>query len=180
MFPPGHAAFGYLLSSLIRRAYHRDVPTDGSIPWLLLGTQLPDLVDKPLAWWFNVLQAARSLGHSLLVAGPLVVLLALWLRRRGRGPAGEALVVGFVSHLLGDAGPAVSGGLERLSFLAWPLLPPLEYSTRPSLWPPTYLLEPIISPSYDLVAVVFVGLLWIADGRPGLGYLRSLVGVFDS
>lgn len=148
---------------------------DGAIPWLLLGTQLPDLIDKPLAW-FGVLQAARSLGHSLLVAGPLVVLLALWLRRRGRGPAGEALVVGFVSHLLGDAASAVTDGVDRLSFLAWPLLPPLEYSTQPSLWPPTYLIAPIINPSYELVAVVFVVLLWIADGRPGLGYLRPPTG----
>lgn len=153
---------------------------DGAIPWLLLGTLLPDLIDKPLAWWFGVLPAGRSLGHSVLVAGPLIVLLALWLRRRGRGPAGEALVVGFVSHLLGDAGSAITGGVDRLSFLAWPLLPPLEYSTQPSLWPPTYLFAPIISPSYELVAVVFVVLLWIADGRPGLGSLRSLAGAFDS
>lgn len=171
MFPPGHALFGYLLFSLARRG-RGEAPTDASIPWLLFGTQLPDLIDKPLAWGLHVLPVGRSLAHSILFAIPAVALVGLYLRRRGQPVASEGFGVGYFSHLLGDVIPAFTDGIGRISFLVWPLLPPPGNSTPPSLGMPAFTLESMLGLLVALVAAGLVTLLWIADGRPGLGYLR--------
>jgi hypothetical protein len=66
MWPWGHLALGYLLYSPFARARFGRPPTDRATLLLAFGTQLPDLVDKPLAWRLDVLPAGRTLGHSLL------------------------------------------------------------------------------------------------------------------
>lgn len=168
MLPPGHAAVGYLALSTVRRTYHDDVPSDSSIPWLLLGTQLPDLIDKPLAWWVGVLPSSRSLGHSVLVAIPLVVFV--YLRLGGaRSSGSEGFAVGYGSHLLSDSIPALAGGGDRVTFLIWPILAPPQYHFRPALWPPTVYADPV-----SITLGLAVGVLWIADGTPGLAYIRAL------
>ena len=166
MLPFGHLVFGYLLLSLARRV-RGDIPDVSSLPWLVLGTQLPDLIDKPLAWGFGVLPSSRSLAHSLLVAVPLVVFANVWFRRRGRDVAGEALTVGYLSHLAADALLDLRGGIEWITFLAWPLLSPPQYPSRPAFWPPYLLVDPL-----EIVFGVAVVLLWIADGKPGLEYVQ--------
>ena len=60
MWPWGHLALGYLLHSPLARARFGRPPTDRATLLLVIGTQLPDLVDKPLAWWLGVLPAGRS------------------------------------------------------------------------------------------------------------------------
>jgi hypothetical protein len=166
MLPPGHLAIGYLAFSLVRRLRHRDVPHGSSIIWLGLATQLPDLIDKPLAWWLGVLPASRSLAHSLLFAIPLVLLVDHW---GDRSAVSEPFAVGYLSHLVADAAPSLPAGPELVSFLLWPLLAPPEYGTRPSLWPPeVYFSAP------ELAIGVAVVVLWTVDGMPGVGYARAV------
>ncbi|WP_226479944.1 metal-dependent hydrolase [Natrinema amylolyticum] len=169
MLPPGHVAVGYLAFSLLRRAWHGDVPSDVSIPWLVVGSQVPDLIDKPLAWSFGILSSSRSLAHSLLFAVPLVLLVDHWLRRRNRSAAGEGFAVGYLSHLATDAIPALRDGPEWVTFLVWPLLAPPQYASRPPLWPPS-----VYFSSAELAVGIAVAVLWIADGLPGLGYAQSV------
>ena len=185
MLPPGHAAVGYLTFSILRRARYRDVPTDASIAWLLLGTQFPDLIDKPLAWGLGVLPSGRSLGHSLLFAIPVAILVDRWLRRRGQVAASQGFAVGYVTHLLTDALdvlPLFRGGLEWGSFMLWPVLESPDYGTEPSLWPPSIGIDPTgtgldsIAPTVgpELALGAVVALVWIADGTPGLAYGYAL------
>ena len=69
---------------------------------VLVGTQLPDIVDKPLAWWFTVLPSGRSptrcfwpcRSHSS----------SFWWRGTA---VGVAFGVGCASHLAGDIYGAV-------------------------------------------------------------------------
>ena len=127
MLPWTHLAFGYalLLCVLVlsRRAGSR-----GELLALLAGTQLPDLIDKPLAWWVQVLPSGRSLAHSLVFAVPVVLAVAVVARRYGRLEVGPAFAVGYASHLLGDTYAALWGWrTEELTFLLWPLLPPYPY-----------------------------------------------------
>ena len=128
MFPWTHAAFGYLLlvglAVLLRRRVSR-----AELVAVVVGTQLPDLVDKPLAWYFNVIPSGRSLAHSLLLAIPLslVVLAVAWYR--SHPGVGFAFGIGYLSHLFGDVdGALYQWDPEKLTFLLWPVLPPYPSS----------------------------------------------------
>ncbi len=79
MLPWAHAAFGYLIYHwYTARADTHTHPTGLSALLLVFGTQVPDIVDKLLAWTFDVLPLGRSLGHSvftlLLICGLLYAL----------------------------------------------------------------------------------------------------------
>ena len=76
MLPWGHAALGYLFYTAYARLRYRHPPVGLSVYALGLGTQFPDLIDKPLAWHFAVLPSGRSLAHSLFTLG--VVVGVLW------------------------------------------------------------------------------------------------------
>lgn len=127
MFPWTHAAFGYLLllavAVLLRRRLSR-----AELIAVIVGTQLPDLVDKPLAWWFSVLPSGRSLAHSLLVAIPLSVLVLAVAWYLTHPEVGVAFGTGYASHLVGDSYVALYYWIpEEFSFLLWPLLPAYPY-----------------------------------------------------
>ena len=127
MFPWTHAAFGYLLLLLIAVLLGRRL-SRAELLALIVGTQLPDFVDKPLAWWFSVLPSGRSLAHSLVVAVPLsvVVLAVAWYR--SHPGVGLAFGFGYASHLLGDSYVAFYAWRpEEFTFLLWPLLPAYPY-----------------------------------------------------
>lgn len=112
-----------------------------SVAWLVVGTAIPDLVDKPLGA-LDVTPLYHSVGHSALLA-VLLVPLALVSR------AGAAVAVGWVSHLSLDALHVVVNGrpLDAL-FLAWPVavppdplgLAPLPFALQ-YLWSPAFFLE---------------------------------------
>jgi hypothetical protein len=89
------------------------------LPWVLLGTMLPDLLDKPLYYalalvthrhgaQLGLISSTRVFGHSLLVA---LLLFAVLPRR-----IGVPLVAGMITHL----------GLDELGDLIGPILPSLE------------------------------------------------------
>jgi len=182
MWPWTHLAFGYLVVSLLWRLRARRV--DG---WVALaatvGTQFPDLVDKPLAWAVGVLPAGRSLTHSVFTAVAVSAVVLVVARRRDRLEPGLAFVVAYASHLAGDAIPKLPDGeFGELTFLLWPLLPLPEYAgAEPVL---ANLTEILTAPSAYLLAspvrLVFltaVLALWGADGFPGAAGLgRYLLG----
>ncbi|WEL16716.1 MULTISPECIES: metal-dependent hydrolase [unclassified Halorhabdus] len=133
MWPWGHAAVGYLCYVGIAtitgdRRYGLPVVA------VLIGTQFPDLIDKPLAWTVPLLPAGRSLAHSLLTTGPVLVgVLVIALRlavSRSQLVAVIGFALGHVTHVLGDGlYPFVDGVYGDLSYLAWPALPLPEYET---------------------------------------------------
>lgn len=176
MWPWGHLAVGYLVYSLWLGREGRS-PDAIAVLLLGLGTQLPDLVDKPLAWELGVLEAGRSLGHSVLIG---VVVLGVLYRvagpRIGRDRV-TAFGVGYLSHAVADlpASDLVAGEFATSAYLVWPLrsVPPeeidrsiIEYLLAFQPGPFDYLQGVLV-----LLAVV----RWYQDGRPGLGALRSLL-----
>ena len=64
MWPWGHLVFGYLLYLLVRPRAWRNGDRFAVIV-LMIGTQVPDIVDKPLAWWFGVLPSGVVSGVSV-------------------------------------------------------------------------------------------------------------------
>ena len=118
MWPPGHLAFGYLCLVAVERSPR---PSRERLLALALGTQFPDLVDKPLSWWLAVVPS-RSLAHSALVALFVLPAAVAVCRRLDRPDPAAAFAFGTLSHLFGDAlWPLLTGAYADLGFLLWPL-----------------------------------------------------------
>jgi len=132
MWPWGHLAVGYLAYATYTRYRHDEHPAGGPAVALAVATQLPDLIDKPLAYEVGVIPEGRSLAHSLPVAVPLC-LLALGFARRTSGWPGRVAVavpLGYATHLFGDSvWELLALDLDALSFLVWPVLAAPDYAT---------------------------------------------------
>lgn len=169
MWPWGHFVFGYLAYSGFARLSSMR-PFDGyTVLFVALGTQLPDIVDKPLAWTFHVLPSGRSLAHSLFAAVFLSILLGGYCRRRGRPELGIAFAIGYLSHLLGDGiSYLFSGEYAYLSYLGWPLLPPPPYGDEGGFLIHLRDIEPtpLFALELAVVATLFLA-VWVGDGAPG-------------
>lgn len=147
---------------------------------MAIGSQVPDLIDKPLAWYFSVLPSGRSLGHSLFTAAAATAsAAAVQAVTRARGLT-AAVAIGWVSHLLGDvAYPLVVKGDLRVGFLLWPIVPAGDSSSPGAIGHVSELfaafLEYLATPAgatYLLLDVALLSaalVLWIADGTPGIG-----------
>ncbi|MDS0278521.1 metal-dependent hydrolase [Halomicroarcula sp. S1AR25-4] len=171
MWPWGHAAVGYLWYSSARRWQGR-IPAGPPVLALAVGTQFPDLVDKPLGWTLGVLPGGRSLAHSLVTLA-LVAAVAGYLGYRFRGrDASLAFVSGTLSHVLADGlYPVLEGRYADLSYLLWPILPVPEAEVGKSFLAHVAQLTLDSYVTFELALLVFATVLWWADGRPGLGTL---------
>lgn len=178
MWPWEHLALAYVLFSLSSRIRWQRPPTTRALIVLAVASVLPDLVDKPLAWWLTVLPAGRSLGHSLLVAVPVVAVVLVVGVLVDERPIAVAYFIGHLSHLAGDVVyPLIVKGELRVGFLAWPLvaapggeptqaLPHLQDLIGAFL---AFLSTPrgaaYLAGELGLLALALG--LWLADGRPG-------------
>ena len=175
MWPWGHLVFGYVLYSGYRRLVHRDRPDGTSVLFIVAGTQLPDLIDKPLAWTFHVLPSGRSLAHSVFAAVLVSALVWAYCRKRGRSDLGAAFTISYFSHLVADGYIyLLSGQYAYLSYLGWPLLPPPPYGDEGTFF--THFANISFTPGFalQLLLVVVVYVIWIEDGAPG----RAALGKF--
>ncbi len=122
MFLFGHLGIGLKLASPWRRGLSRRL--------ILLGTILPDLIDKPLYYglsWFTgksgadlgIIAGTRSFGHTAL-ALLAMTLTSLVFRIRWLA----AICIGVATHLLLDnlGDRFLSGPDFTLRALAWPFL----------------------------------------------------------
>ncbi|WP_336001816.1 metal-dependent hydrolase [Halorientalis halophila] len=173
MWPWGHAAVGYLLYTVYRRKRFDLRPHGVAVVALAVGTQLPDLIDKPLAWQYALLPNGRSLGHSLVVALLLVALLWVVARRVDAGESAVAFGVGYVGHLFGDAFYHVlAGEFYYLGFLGWPLVPAVEYDLAGKGFLASLLsLELGPDAVFELGLALIAMALWYRHGCPGLSVL---------
>jgi hypothetical protein len=132
--------------------------------WLVVGTALPDVVDKPLAMT-GVVDLYHSVGHSALL---LVVAVPVALT----GRTGLALAVGWGLHLLLDGLHVVLNGRPGDAvFLLWPVAVPADPLALP---PGPFVLYYVGSPSFYLEAAFWLAVLvslgwnWSA-AEPGPG-----------
>ena len=169
MWPWGHAAVGYLLCSLWLRSRDGHAPTAAVVLPLAVGTQFPDLIDKPLAWTFGVLPSGRTGAHSLLVAVPLLTFLWWRLDDDTGRRAWAGFAVGYLAHLATDGVYALlDGEFVELSYLLWPALALPTYEESAGIV--AHFLAADITPYLLAEVVLFLAatLLWAADGVPGL------------
>lgn len=186
VWPWAHLAFGYLAYAGYTWARYRRAPAGWPVLAMAVATQFPDIVDKPLAYWFTLLPEGRSLTHSLVVVVPLWVLLLWYTRRRRSGELGVAFVIGHATHLLGDSYGALLDG--RVAFLLWPIVPAPDYPASDFAHHARKLADALrqldvgrLILGWDdpfvvqLWLAVFVVGLWVSQGAPPLGTLERLV-----
>lgn len=131
MWPWAHLALGYLVYVGYTHVRRVQVPSGWSVVFLGIGTQFPDVVDKPLAYWWAVFPEGRSFAHSVLVVVPICVAVLYVARYLNRSADGTAFAIGYGSHPVGDALPVVlTGEWDALTFLAWPILPVPDYEAE--------------------------------------------------
>jgi hypothetical protein len=180
MWPWGHAAVGYLLLSLWWRLDYDAPPIGAAVLALGFGTQLPDLIDKPLAWTWTILPNGRSLAHSALTATLLCVVLWVVVRESGRRRVAGAFALGYWAHILSDGvGAVLEWQLGGLAYLGYPVLAPVTYDTGKSFIAHFQALEVTPLLGLELVLVALALLVWSRDGYPGLRTLGEWVGVVD-
>ena len=171
MLPWGHLAVGYLCLSLVMRARYRLSPRGPAAIAVAIGTQLPDLIDKPLAWRFGVIPYGRSLAHSLLFLAALAAVAWALAVRYDRRLEASAFVGAYLSHVLADMLPAVlAGEWAKLGSLFWPITPVYQYPDELDYTIIGFFLElepaALVSPELGLT-IVAIG-LWVHDGMPGI------------
>jgi hypothetical protein len=175
MWPWGHLAVAYLLYTVGRHWRFDRPPRPLPVIALAVGSQTPDLIDKPLAWNFGILPGGRTLAHSLFVLALLVPAVVLVSDRFGHRPIGIGFLAGYGAHLLADIPPAVlSGEFVSAAYLLWPLL------EQPPEDPVAGILDAILHYytlgayewfQFGLLAVA--ALVWYRDGTPGVGLVTT-------
>jgi membrane-bound metal-dependent hydrolase YbcI (DUF457 family) len=175
MWPWGHAAVGYLVYVAFRRLRGDRWPADDTATVALaIGTQFPDLVDKPLAWSFSILPSGRSLAHSLLIGSVFLAVVLVVAKRYDRSEPAVAFAVGYCAHLFGDALlPLLRLDFAFLSFLGWPLLTLPPYESDSSFLAHILALRPEPFTVFGFLLTLGTIGLWIRDGYPGLRWLRD-------
>jgi hypothetical protein len=186
MWPWEHLAVGYIAYSLGCRLVSSEYrPGAAEMGTVVLGTQFPDLIDKPLGWGTTLLPTGTSLAHSLLFAVPLTVCVILLTRFTGRQTLGYAFGVGYLLHPPADVVYSVLIGrpIGDGSFLLWPLLPAPAQTSGPVLARAEELVarlfDVIASPAglgyltFEILVLTAAFLLWVRDGSPGFGWLLA-------
>jgi hypothetical protein len=197
VLPHGHLAVSYLLYTGLSRVWLGRGLSAAAVTFLTIGSQFPDLVDKPL-WLLGVLESGRSLGHSLLIGLPFVVVVALGLHQRmGSYEPGAAFGVSYVAATVADGSifflqGSVVRDLVEVSFWVWPLSLPAEYLVN-SLREFPVVVE-IINTKQTWTAAAFPSgtnlrrvirfaevvfssmavVVWLADGTPGTSLMDSI------
>lgn len=182
MWPWEHLAVGYILYSAYSRFRHDQSPSGAAAVVAVVASQLPDLIDKPLAWGLSVLPGGRTLGHSLLFGVPALFAFWLLVRRYDRPQLAGAAAIAYLSHIVTDAlYPALlPGGSVSFGFMLWPLFHGSGSSGTGFLSRLTELLANFgvyaTSPAgvaylaFDAALLGAFVLLWARDGFPGVAW----------
>ncbi|UPV98937.1 metal-dependent hydrolase [Halorussus gelatinilyticus] len=183
MWPWGHLGVGYLCYVFWVHGSDSREQTFLTLLAMGFGTQFPDIIDKPLAWSFELLPSGRSLAHSLLTAS-LILAVVYWIgHRRHRTDLVTAFGIGYLSHSFADLGPTVVFGLlygdmsqvQWTTYLLWPVLPSPPYPSDSAFMDHlmAFRFEPYVIVQFLIFGVgIFV---WIATGTPGLNSVRDRI-----
>jgi hypothetical protein len=181
MWPWGHLAVAYILYSTVARMNDSRLPGGLAVFALAVGSQFPDLIDKPLGWSLGVLPGGRTLAHSVFLAAVLIPLVYVLATEYNRRETATEFSLGYVVHLLTDIPPSVlTGDFAALTSLFSPVLAQLAYEEVGSI------LEGFLRYSmggYEWAQLALLALaivVWYRDGRPGIAYVQLQLERFTS
>lgn len=181
MMPWEHVIAGYIGFSLLVRLVYQSPPSPEETVIVVLASALPDVIDKPLAWQFEVFTSGYAIGHSVLIAVPVTIVVGVLTWRRTAPRHGIAFAIGYLFHLFGDVFPSfIRSGSLHAERVLWPIrgggdgyeagfIGEAEENVTAYV---NWVDEQVGSGSPDLYLLVVLGmggfgfLLWVADGMP--------------
>ncbi len=179
MWPWEHLAIGYLAYSAYVHFVDDVSPTTYQAMAVAVGTQFPDLVDKPLAWTLSVVGSGVSIAHSVFTAVGLSAVVVLVSRRVGHRKLGVAFAVGYLLHLPADmAYPVLLGQQPQLEAFLWPVVTTTASASGGFLANFAYYAVRFVAflgtgrgALFLVLEFVLLGTtaaVWIIDGHPGI------------
>jgi len=137
---------------------HRRFPSKRVLGAVLLGSLMPDLIDKPLAYQLELIPHGRVFLHSLPIIIPVVTVVLIYAWATDRLRMGLGYAVGHLLHPLGDFQQTILAGTIPQPLL-WPFV------SAPSGTDPIWIHDWTIVSVIVLIGVV----LWlVADLRTQL------------
>ena len=177
MWPWEHLAVAYVLYSLFTNVVRRRSPSTRETIAVVVGSQLPDLVDKPLAWTFGITETGYSIGHSMFVAPIVCLAVYVAAARSGERRLAGAFSLAYLSHLLTDVlNPIRYGRPLEPRVVLWPISSPpagdhggfVDHFGVYIVRHVNALLEGGLSTdaAFQVFLMVAVLALWLYDGAP--------------
>jgi len=165
MLPIEHfiVAFLPILGYIIAR--DQQLPTTRLTGLAFVGSQFPDLVDKPLAHQFGLLPSGRVGMHSLPIALPFVGLIIAygWYTDRLRLTA--VFAVAQLSHLLADNYRPLLGATPAVSpDLLWPFTQPVARAAVPG-WAGVDGINVLLWTTFSIVVLTIFSYVVVVDVR---------------
>jgi membrane-bound metal-dependent hydrolase YbcI (DUF457 family) len=130
VFPHEHLLVALLPVVAYVGVRDRQLPTRAVAFATAVGSQFPDLVDKPLAHQFGVLPSGRVFIHSLPFALPIAAAVLAYGYRTERPRVAGAFVAAYLLHMIGDTYRSLLAG-EVPPDLLWPFVAVQPRSTVP-------------------------------------------------
>lgn len=119
MFPHEHLLVALIPVVAYIAIRDRRLPARAVAFAAIVGSQFPDLVDKPLAHQFGLLPSGRVFLHSLPLALPITACVLAYGYTTERPRVAGAFAVAYLSHLVGDTyQPLLAGDVP--ADLLWP------------------------------------------------------------
>jgi membrane-bound metal-dependent hydrolase YbcI (DUF457 family) len=132
MLPAEHLAVAAIPVVAYVLLRDRRPPAPRLLGIVFVGSQFPELIDKPLAHQFHILPSGRVFVHSLPIAIPIVCVVGWYAWQTHRLRAGAAFSFAYLSHIVADNWEALSPPEPMLpSDLLWPLQPPIPRPVVP-------------------------------------------------
>lgn len=121
MSPLEHFLAGFVPVLVYFILRYRQLPSVGVVFVIFVGSQFPDLVDKPLSL-ANVIPWGRVFMHSLPFALPVAAVVLLYAVATDQQHLGVGFVFAYLLHIPGDwYGRLLSG--EIPPDILWPIMP---------------------------------------------------------
>lgn len=166
MFPHEHFIVALILVVMYIFARERKLPSRSLIAITFVGSQYPDLIDKPLALQLGVIPTGRVFMHSLSFAIPVSIAVLAYAWKTDRFQAGIVFVIAYASHLVTDNYAALVAG-EIPNDLVWPFRPPIPRPDIPH-WSSPSLIEVHLFTAFSIVVLSITAYYLVLDIRKHL------------
>ncbi len=136
---------------------------------VFLGSQFPDLIDKPLAHQFGLIPSGRVFMHSLPIALPFLLIVAVYGWKTDRNRLSGAFIFAYLSHLVADHYTRLFGPDPHIpAQLLWPLVS-VPAQTHPPHWAGPDGINVILWTLFSAVVLSATAYLVFRDLRRQLG-----------
>lgn len=163
MLPIEHFIVAFLPVLGLTLMRHRRFPSLRVTALAFVGTQFPDLIDKPLAYQFGLLPSGRVFMHSLPIAIPFLTVVLLYGFYTHRLYLTSIFAFSLLSHLFADNHTSLLPPNPTISSdLLWPFTQP---KARPPIphWAGADGINLLLWTGFSIVVLLIFGYFVVLD-----------------